>query len=233
MAILKLGELVAGIRGTIGGTIYSVNKSGPFARGWAKGSNPRTPAQTSQRAITSTHPTEWRDLTQSKRDGWDAYAADAAQELFNSLGESYYATGFNWFSRINTHLILSGLARRNGAPTDPTPAMPTLGTSHCFEPISTDFHNRITYAFPQFLDNYVIVAVAFYPRITLAWKTRGFRFVHYGLRSTSTYTEFGLTSLALLGQPPAGGKCFFSVQNQNDQGRRSAVVTSTADVISL
>lgn len=233
MAILKLGELVAGIRGTIGGTIYSANKSGPFARGWSKGSNPRTSSQTGERAITSSHPAEWRAITQAQRDGWDTYAAAAAQELTNPLGETYYASGFNWFCRINTHLILSGAARRSAAPTTGTPSTPALLTSYCYEPITVNFHNRITYASGTFSGFYVIVRVALYPRTTLLWKSRGYRGVHYAPQTTSTWTEFGLTTLGIFGQPPAGGKCFFSVQKQSVQGRRSAIVTSTANVISL
>lgn len=233
MAIIKLGMLVTGIRGTVGGTIYSANKSGPFARGWSKGSNPRTTSQTGERAIISSHPVEWRAITQGQRDSWDTYAAHPAQQLTNPLGETYFASGFNWFCRINTHLVLSSRARRSDPPVGATPVMPILGPSFCFTPISVDFHNRITYTFPQFLDSDVIVRVALYPRKTLLWKSRGYRGVHYTTRTTTTYTEFGLTTLGIFGQPPSGGKCFFQVQRQNTHGRRSAVVTSTVDIVTL
>lgn len=233
MAILKLGELVAGIRGTIGGTTYSANKAGPFARGWSKGANPRTQNQTAQRAIASTHPGQWAGITQNQRDDWDTYAADPAQELTNSLGEPYYASGFNWFFRINTHLILSGRARRDAAPVAATPATPTVTLAACSEPITLDAHVFIFYPTNEFTGYDVIIALTLHPRATPIWQSRGYRFVHYTTQDTTTMTTFGLKTLELFGQPPAGGKCFLMIQKQNTEGRRSAITTKTANVASI
>jgi len=233
MAILKLGELVAGIRGTVGGTIYSANKAGPFARRWSKGPNPETSKQTVQRAIMTTHGAPWLALAQGDRDDWDTYAADPAQELTNSLGEAYYANGYNWFCRINTHLLLSGRARRSVFPPSAAPAAPTLSTAYSTEPISTDYHNRITYPVWEFLNHDVIVRVGFASRTSQLVKYRGFAAVHYTTHTVSWYTEFGLTTLDIFGQTQADSKCFFQVQKQNNEGRRSAVATVTADTISL
>ncbi|KKN23251.1 hypothetical protein LCGC14_0906960 [marine sediment metagenome] len=233
MAILKFGVLVTGIRGTIGGTIFSANKGGPFARSWSKGPNPRTSRQTIQRGLMTTHSAPWLALTQAQRDDWDTYAADPAQEFTNSLGEAYYGSGYNWYCRINTHLLLSGRARRAVFPAAAAPAAPTLSTAYSYEPISVDFHNRITYPQFEFSNHDVIVRVAFGTRTSQLVKYRGFAGVYYTTQTTTLYTEFGLTTLAIFGQTQAASKCFFQVQKQSTEGRRSAIVTVTADTITL
>ncbi|GAH72082.1 unnamed protein product, partial [marine sediment metagenome] len=130
MATIKLGELVAGIRGTIGGTTYSLNKSGPFARRWSRGSNRRSTRQGVQRGSLAQFAAAWRDLDQAERDDWDTYAAHADQEKFNSLGESYYTSGFNWFVAINCQLASVGRAARDTFPPGARPTAPEITTFH-------------------------------------------------------------------------------------------------------
>ena len=132
MAILKFGPTVVGARGTIAGTIFSANKSGPFARTWSRSSNPRTALQTAQRATWSTFASAWKDLAQAERDDWDDYADDAPQELTNSLGETYFASGFAWYVRINTHLTIAGAAARDDAPTLTRPTAPVIQNATLF-----------------------------------------------------------------------------------------------------
>ncbi|MCH8154660.1 MAG: hypothetical protein IH786_05245 [Proteobacteria bacterium] len=51
---------------------------------------------------------------------------DPAQELTNSLGETYFASGFNWYVKINQNLEAAGAARRVLAPTLVRPVVPIL-----------------------------------------------------------------------------------------------------------
>ncbi len=126
MAVIMFGPLVVGARGTAGGLIFSANKAGPYVRSWSRGSNPRSPLQSNQRGILTDFATNWRNLTQPQRDDWDTYAADPAQDLTNSLGETYSISGFNWYVRINTHLTLAGEAPRDDAPTLTRPLAPII-----------------------------------------------------------------------------------------------------------
>jgi len=130
MAIIKLGELVAGIRKSIGGATYSQNKSGPYVRRWSRGTNQRTTRQGVQRGAFAQFAAAWRDLDQADRDDWDTYAADPAQEKFNSLGESYYASGFNWFLAINCQLASVGRTPRDTFPPGARPTAPTITAFH-------------------------------------------------------------------------------------------------------
>lgn len=126
MAIAKIAPPLAGIRGTVGGLTYSANKSGPYVKLWAKGSNPRTPKQSQQRANIAQWPQEWRDLTAGERLLWNIFAALPAQDLVNSLGETYSASGFNWFTKCNSRLDRIGRGAITATPTQARPAAPTV-----------------------------------------------------------------------------------------------------------
>lgn len=126
MAIIKFGISVVGARGTVGGLIFSANKSGPYFRSWSKSANPRTPLQSTQRGQLSDFASAWADLTDVQHDDWDDYADDPAQELTNSLGIGYFISGFNWYVRINLHLQANGDSPRDDAPTTSRPAAPGI-----------------------------------------------------------------------------------------------------------
>lgn len=124
MAIILFGPTVIGARGKIAGTIFSANKGGPFARAWSRGSNPNSALQSAHRGRLGSLAAAWRDLTTPQRADWDDYADDPAQELTNSLGVNYFASGFNWYIRINLNLEAAGAARRVDAPTLVRPLAP-------------------------------------------------------------------------------------------------------------
>lgn len=125
MAIFKLAPPLAGIRGTIGGQVFSANKSGPYIKLWARGSNPSSGKQTTERAFVGGMPGLWAALSDPQRAAWRTFAGDPAQELTNSLGEGYYASGFNWFTKCNVRLTRVGRATIQAVPTQARPAAPT------------------------------------------------------------------------------------------------------------
>jgi len=126
MSIIKFGVAVVGIRGTIGGITFSANKHGPYARAWSKGSHPATPRQTDQQSYLAQMPALWQALTPVQRTAWDVFAALGAQDLINSLGETYSISGFGWFCKINIRLLVMGRAARVAVPVQARPAAPTI-----------------------------------------------------------------------------------------------------------
>ncbi len=129
MALIKFGPMVVAARGTVAGITFSANKGGPYAKGWARGGNPQTEAQSSQRINFSGFAALWRELTQAERDDWDDYGAATPQGLTNPLGETYFASGFNWYIRINNHLFQADEAARDDAPTLTRPLAPIIETA--------------------------------------------------------------------------------------------------------
>jgi hypothetical protein len=126
MAIIKIGAPLSGIRGTVGGITFSENGSGPYAKQWARPINPVSPNQSTQRSNFAQVPALWAALTAGQKTAWDTFAALPAQELTNSLGETYYASGYNWFVKCNTRLIRMGLSTISATPTQARPAAPTI-----------------------------------------------------------------------------------------------------------
>lgn len=227
MAILKLGVLVTGIRGTVGGTIFSANKAGPFARSWSKGADPHTENQTTVRARLSSHGAKWQDLAQGDRDDWDTYAAAAPQELTNSLGEAYYVTGFNWYCTINNHLLIAGDARRDTYPTNARPAAPTINDFTVKIPINQNSRVGVSYPTNEFNVYRIICFLGFAPSPALLWKSRGYRLVCTRVQQYLMLTQFGDDVAPVFADPPLGAKAFATFQRQEAHGQRSAPTTIT------
>lgn len=126
MAIVKLGTLIVGIRGTVGGTTFSANKAGPYSKIWQRGSNPRTQKQATQRNFLAETSAQWRGLSGANKTAWNTFAAQPAQELFNSLGEGYFVSGFAWYVKLSTNLMLANESPIATAPVLAVPAQPDL-----------------------------------------------------------------------------------------------------------
>ena len=126
MAKTLLAAPIAGIRGTVGGLVYSANGSGTFVKSWHPPSNPQTPNQMEQRSYLSRMPALWSALTPTQRSDWADFAALAAQELTDSLGQAYYVSGWLWFVKCNIRLLRVGRTPIQDIPTIARPAAPTI-----------------------------------------------------------------------------------------------------------
>jgi hypothetical protein len=126
MAIITFGATVTGARGSVGGITFSANKSGPFIKEKGLPPNPRTPKQAEERGNYSKIPGLWNALTAVQQAAWDTFAALPAQELTNSLGENYFASGFNWFTKCNVRLLRVGRSTITATPTQARPAAPDI-----------------------------------------------------------------------------------------------------------
>lgn len=126
MAKTKLGPTVIGIRGTAAGLTFSANRGGTYLRGWHKPPNTRTGLQLAQRNKLSQWAVQWRALTAVQKTSWNTYAAAAAQALTDSLGQTYYASGYNWYQTTQQNLALLGLAATTTAPAGARLAAPVV-----------------------------------------------------------------------------------------------------------
>lgn len=157
MAIVTLAAPVSGIRGKVGGNIYSANKAGPYLKAWGRSANPRTLAQTQQRANLVQFAQNWKNLTAAQRTAWDAYATDPAQEKTNSLGEAYYISGFAWYVALSNNLKRAGLAAIDAAPTGAIPGTPVIAAAAIRkDAAATDSAVLMSAASPNLTDYHVI-----------------------------------------------------------------------------
>lgn len=126
MAIITLAAPLSGLRGTLGGVVYSANGTTPYARAWSRPTTPLTLSQSAQQMLWSQLPSLWRDLSSAQRAAWDTFAALPAQALTNSLGATYYASGANWFTRCNARLLAMDTSTITAVPTQARPSAPTI-----------------------------------------------------------------------------------------------------------
>ncbi len=232
MATVKFGPTVIGLRGTIAGTTFSANGSGPYARAWSKGANPRSTPQSDQRGRLGSIAASWRDLTQVQRDDWIAYALLAAQDLVNSLGETYSASGFNWYVRINDHLELAGEARRVDAPTLTRPLAPIIeqpGTLLYKTGGSANTRVRITGASPNPAFNHYVTA-----RITGEGRSAiaaGFKFQKIDVPDVNRRILFQSPLESSFGTIELLQRMFVDLQSQDSHGQRSPSDTFYTDAL--
>lgn len=115
MALVKLGSLVSDIRGSVGGTVFTRNKSGAIVRQRTVPINPNTARQSTIRAIIAQVSASWAPgTTQAQKDAWGVFAANMLQP--NKVGEAIQISGFNQFARANQTLLNAGLAAVADAP---------------------------------------------------------------------------------------------------------------------
>jgi hypothetical protein len=100
MAKVLFGQGVAGIRGTVGGSIFSQNKGGPYIKNYAVPTNPKTEKQMAVRTAFNYINTLWAALTDLQRLGWESLAAQ--YPFIGPLGQEYFLTGKQFFQKVNS-----------------------------------------------------------------------------------------------------------------------------------
>lgn len=229
MAILLFAAPVAGLRGKVGGNIFSANKSGPYLKTWGKGSNPRSDTQTEHRAALIEFSQSWRDITSAQRTDWDTYAALAAQDKINSLGETYSASGFAWFVQINLARKQAGQTQLDPAPTVAIPGTPIINIVR-FDTTASALNSAVNMKAgspDQSLDHVIRAQVVNSNGIQVFASLRtymvtaaldGFRNVFFQDAIESHFGTIGL-----------GQKIFIDIVIQNSDGRQGAGATENAE----
>lgn len=226
MAIITLASPISGIRGKVGGNIFSANKSGPYLKAWGRGSNPNTERQTIHRTKLVAFSQNWQALTSGQRTGWRTYAALPAQDKTNSLGETFSASGFNWYVAINLNLLSVGDAPRDIAPTLGTPAAPSLTNFSFKRSLSAvETFVRFDVASPVLTEPHVILAAvvnSLGTQIESEIKT----FMVAEIPDVNREIKFQVEIETAFGTIQIGQQLSISIASQDSDGRRSTVITS-------
>ncbi|MDW8309105.1 MAG: hypothetical protein RMK20_07000 [Verrucomicrobiales bacterium] len=117
MAKIQFGSGVAAISGRTAGTVFSRNKGGAYMRRFSVPTNPRTTAQDAARNRLADASSAWRNLSQSERDAWAAYAL--TNPVLDRLGQAITLTGHQAFVRVRANYALVGLSMPNNFPPPP------------------------------------------------------------------------------------------------------------------
>ena len=221
MAILTFAAPVAGLRGKVGGNIFSANRSGPYLKAWGRGSNPRTQNQTNHRAQLVRFAQAWSALSNAERDGWDTYAALPAQDKTNSLGETFSASGFNWYIEINLNLEAAGESPRDNAPTIATPAAPDVNRlDFTANPGGEQLNMRLQLSDPQLgLKHAIFCVITNSDGRTAQAEIRNFMLTRLPVGGSANFV-FTTQAIARFGTLQEGQKAFCLIRAQTTEGRR-------------
>jgi len=110
--------------GSIAGQTSSRNRFGQYRRTRAIPVNPNTSAQVAVRGYLTTASQAWKTLDPADVDGWNAYAT--THGVLDSLGQTIYLTGHQWFVKVNTALAAAGLSQVTAPPGNIAIAVPQV-----------------------------------------------------------------------------------------------------------
>ena len=132
--IFTPGGIVAAASGSLGGTTFSRNRGGAYARIRAVPVNPNTIYQQEVRSLMATLTSHWLDtLTADQRAAWDTYADNV--HLPNPLGADRNVGGLGMYVRSNIPRLQASpvdLPRVDDAPTTfnlGSYTLPTVGNA--------------------------------------------------------------------------------------------------------
>lgn len=229
MAKILLGPTVIGIRGTVAGITFSENGGGPYARGWHKPPNKRTTGQETARANLTSWAQSWRSLTSTQKASWDTYAALPAQQLTDSLGQPYYASGFNWYITTQTNLAKIGAAATTTAPAGARPviaAAPSLEFRTTASAQATRW--RVTVGSPNLALYHTVYALVVSTTGLQSFPETTFN-VFTGIPNASRYLNFTTPLRAKFGDFYVGQKLFSSFAAIGNDGQMAPLYSASLD----
>jgi len=229
MARVKLGTIVVGIRGTVGGLLLSSNLSGPYARVWSKGSNPRKSLQTASRTAFAQSAASWSGVDGAVKLDWAAWAAAAGQTRYNSLGEPYQMSGFNALVSNTRNQTAVG---RTPTTTAPTMAKPTAPAGCAVFLRSYPLLAELSWTgsvFGPMYDAVIEMSLGGGPGLSVA--RTGWIKVWTSQQPLVSPVTFSNGVRGRFGALAAGQRAFFRIYRQNLEGYRSSELALTVDVV--
>jgi hypothetical protein len=230
MANVKLGGIVAGIRGTVGGVTYSANQTGPYARLWSRGSNPRTPLHSITRGRISGLGTLWASMDDAGRAAWSAFAAAPPELDYNAFHDLLNIGGWRWFVRVNQRRQVVGLSPTSDVPSATTvPAITTAITVATQGPYGNVYLYFNLAEVPAGFS--VIALMTTHPTQGLLNKTTNL--LQVLAQHEPSFVPYNVTAPFRIkwGFPQAGQKLWCYVSAQRDDGVRGPDFTSTTVVV--
>jgi hypothetical protein len=215
MAIIKCGGGVVGIRGNLGGNIFSANKNGAYARSWANITNQRSYAQTVNRFYWSYILPAWSEIDLETKQDWKDYGTAHPQQ--NPLGEWYKLTSLQWFTKCNMRLTTWGGSPVTTPPADPAPAT--------ISPNSFTYHDdgvaqltQIDFTEGAWAGYWMIIDAMTIPHgQAMSWTAQYYR-MRADYEPYGDYWSFTLPHNNKFGVPQDGWQCMVRVFTGDNQG---------------
>jgi len=231
MAKVQYVAPISDVRGTAGGLVYSKNKSGHFVKAWTKPTNPATPKQIGQRGFLAQMGTRWRTLSSAQQTAWDTFAATPPETDYDSLGNAYLLSGFNWMSRIALRRLRTGQAEDLIAPVATPVATPTTFSMVLYPANGDADAGTMTYTNGEFVAFYAILELSLAPGVGSNVQTNRYLKCWEALGVNATTTQFGVNYHEAFGATQIDNRFFARLYRQSSTAIRSVPKEVFVDVI--
>ena len=219
MAIVQFGATVTGLRGTVGGLTFSANGSGAYAKSWRMPSLKESTLQTKWRSSLGRYGALWRALTAAQRADWRTWAAAPAQARSNSLGETYYMTGYQAYAAYNNWRAAVGYSVRSAAPTASQPAAPASTTLSAFRTGGT-YPSQIGYPASSYDPYETVIFAALVNSVGVLDAAPVWKQVFAGFRTGISSCNIQVGLEAAMGTVRVGQRLLVVVHWQAEEGYR-------------
>ena len=211
MAKIKTTSLLAEIRGTLGGLVFSSNGAGFYAKSLTVPVQPRIPAQTAHRATFSDAVRQYSNMSAAQIAAWIAYAADPTNTRYDYFGDPYLPSAINQYAAVNMLRAAAGLARTNTAPTGAIPsALPNMSVFVDFVPSPGNSTITNLAGFPA--------SVAYVHVLGQIWSSQGklqprlpLKFFAIIPKASFPNYDIQATLISLFGTLPSDGRWFIAL----------------------
>ena len=227
MARLKLATPIAGLRGKVGGWVFSANGSGVYCKQWQPPTHSSSPAQAAHRANLAAVRHNWSTLNSTQIGLWDALAASPPEIDYDPFGDAFLLSGSAWHTRINLRLLQVGEDIDPDAPTSTPVDAPDSFGLEIYETAYSLREDMFSYTEDDFVDHFAILHIA----TTLSHVKQTYSRSHASIFSDAIVeaTETDITSPLELafGTVSENQKFFGRLFKQSATGIRSLPLTTT------
>jgi len=175
-------------------------------------------------------PELWQGMTQSERDDFDLFGLSPPELDFNSLGEQYYLTGWQWFVRINQRRQSMGLAPTTALPSDlGVSALSSITLAAAALPTGPVTIEWPAGELPAGYGSSLFMAA--HPTLALKTMTSRLAQVWSQFEPAGTTADITASVLSRFGSLPAGYKLFAWCYRVREDGVRSPAATTTTEIL--
>jgi hypothetical protein len=221
MAIIKLGETVVGLRGTIGGITFSQNGSGTYAKKLAHPVRKNTVLQAARRSSFSQCRQDWAAVTPAQYADWDALAIAPPEIDHNSLGDVILINASHWHTRVNMRRLQAGQAIERECPVNSGVAAPDSFGLTIYITSNLVDDSTFEYTEDDFDGFYAALFLAFANSTVRTVQSTGYRCVWCTSIEGDTSTRINEELVATFGTLTAGQNIFGRLYKQSTTGIRS------------
>lgn len=227
MAKALMGPTVIGLRGTIGGITFSANKSGPYAKSYARPPYSAGPKMQLPRGLLVSTARGYAALTPAEKNNWRLFGLSPNEPDYDPWGSVRYLTGFQWWQRAGLRRLAMGDPPTSTVPTTAmtAPAGCSLQAGHPAGLLNIEiWWSNATFTANEYAAGYIAMRAGG----GLQYSTSGYLSMLQTKSPGANGEDITSAVYSAFGDPPVGSLLFCRLWKQAPLGNRSPVVNLRA-----